>query len=282
MKATVNILLLIIALACTTKGMAQVFYNDAGAREKHFIYEVKQIDEFLERFNDDKDSFIRKTYESYKKKFNIQRKDLVGSLFNYETQLWDSTLINNFIGSVVNEQAPSFIHFNSPGWYAELICNFRFGDAILDIPLILRVDVDEKKQARWIITGARTSIEYPATATTELGKNPGMHFIHPASHGNNFINLSKILDDSSYLSSYFDEPFFKRPNAVVFYHALADGKLQITHIKSIRYHFTQIDGWIFTVEQFRRKALNSGWLINTLQAANADEKKAYLSKLIQE
>lgn len=274
--------LLAIALLQPAIVHCQVFYNDAGTREKHFIYEIKQIDEFLDRFNDDKDSFIRKVYASYNKKFNIKRADLINSLFNYESNEWDTLLIHRFVTTVTDPVRPQLLFFNHPGWFAEVACNFRFRETTVTIPLVLKIDVDNKQQSRWLITGVQFNLTYSPTITRNEPATSDRHFIHPASHGNNFINLPKLLEDRDHLSSYFDDSFFKHPNAIAFFNALADQQLQIINIKSIRYHFMQIDGWIFTVEQFRRKALNSGWLINELMTASDEEKKIFTQKLIQD
>ena len=74
---------------------SQVISNNDNAKEKHFIYEVKEIDEFFERFNDEKSSFIRGVYKAHHVKFNIARQRLIRSLFNYENMLKDSVMINS-------------------------------------------------------------------------------------------------------------------------------------------------------------------------------------------
>ena len=83
---------------------AQVFTNDAGAREKHFIYEVKQIDEFFERFNDAPNSFLRSVYKARHIKFNIDRQQLIRSLFNDENKSLDSILKTQFISDVTRKK----------------------------------------------------------------------------------------------------------------------------------------------------------------------------------
>ena len=76
---------------CQHRLFSQVYSNNDDAKEKHFIYEVKEIDEFFERFNDDPGSFIRDVYKARHTKFNIDRQRLIRSLFNYENMSWDSS-----------------------------------------------------------------------------------------------------------------------------------------------------------------------------------------------
>ena len=97
-KTNVLKFLIIISLSiCHHRLFSQVFSNNEGAKEKHFIYEVKEIDEFFERFNDEPNSFLRGVYKAHHIKFNIPRQRLIRSLFNFENMSKDSVMINKFI-----------------------------------------------------------------------------------------------------------------------------------------------------------------------------------------
>src|SRR6202163_1161569 len=82
---------------CQHRLFSQVYSNNDGANDKHFIYEVKEIDEFFERFNDAPNSFLRGVYKAHHIKFNIGRQRLIRSLFNDENGSLDSVMINQFI-----------------------------------------------------------------------------------------------------------------------------------------------------------------------------------------
>lgn len=276
------LLLIYIALCASGKHCFAQYTNDAGQREKHFIYEVKQIDEFFERFNDDKDSFIRKVYASYKKKFTVSREDLVKGLFNYETNSWSPVIIDSFITSVTNSNHPCFLNFYGDDWFAEVLCRFQYGSAEIDIPVIMKLDADEKRQSRWIIEGIKKNPFQPAATTSKVIQGNSKKFMHPASHTNNFIALSKALDDKENLSIYFDNPFFKRTDNMAFYNTVLSGQAKLLYVKHIVYHFLQINGWAFTVESFPRLSLNSGWLISSLKKTSAGEKVKYESMLLGE
>ncbi len=261
----------------------QVFENNAGAREKHFVYEVKQIDEFFERFNDDSNSFIRKQYASYHIKYNLSREQLIKSLFNYENRSWDSTLINQFVHTVINVAPPLLLDFYGNGWYAEANCRFEYNGAVIEIPIILRIETDAGKRAKWMIAAIKpNSIKQDANVlpvAEPAGKNK---FINPASHANSFIELGRVFEDKEHLSDYFDTSFFKRANSIGFYNALLKSRIRFITVKDIRYHYLQVDQWIFTVENFPRKSLNSGWLINHLKNVTESEKHLYIKKLLEE
>ena len=48
----------------------------------------------------------------------------------------------------------------------------------------------------------------------------------------------------------------------------------------IKYHFLLSDKWIFTVENFNRESLNSGWLINDMQKVSSLDVEKYRNKLL--
>ena len=261
----------------------QVFVNDAGAREKHFVYEVKQIDEFFERFNNDSNSFIRREYESYHIKFNLSREQLIKSLFNYESHSWDSTLINAFVASAVNINKPLLLDFYGDGWYAEANCKFEYNATVIEIPIILRIEADASKRAKWVVAAIKPNVIRQEATIVPVADNGGkLKFINPASHANSFIELARAFEDKAHLSDYFDQSFFKRTNSIGFYNALLKGQIRFITVKDVKYHYLQVGSWIFTVENFQRKALNSGWLISHLKSATPSEKNLFIKNLLEE
>jgi hypothetical protein len=262
---------------------SQVFENTAGAREKRFIYEVKQIDEFFERFNDDSSSFIREVYRSYRTKFNIDRASLIKSLFNYETKTWSQGIIDSFVNTALSTQMPSRNNFYGENWFAEAGCKFLYQSVEIEIPVILRIFTDEQRRSRWVIIGVRShSIRTESAAIPNTSEKNKQKFISPSSHANYFIELGKVFDDKENLNSYFENSLLARKNALVFYNAILQDKIKFMHVKSIRYHFLQVSNYIFTVEHFQRKELNAGWLINSLQHVSVEDKKNFTKKLLGE
>ncbi|MEL7532807.1 MAG: hypothetical protein AAFN10_15925 [Bacteroidota bacterium] len=54
--------------------------------------------------------------------------------------------------------------------------------------------------------------------------------------------------------------------------------MNIEFVRSIKYHFMQIDNWIITVENFNRKDWNAGWLISDIIPASPTDKERYLNE----
>jgi hypothetical protein len=262
-------------------GYSQVFDNDAGKREKQFIYEVKQLDEFFERFNNDTASFIRRLYKTRGVKYRIDRPALIRSLFNYETRSWPPGAIDSFVKKALPVRMPSATNYYGDGWFAEAICRFGYNGHVVDIPVILRVDTDRNKRSKWIITGVKQTL-FASDAALPVPTKPMVpgKFISPVSHCNYFIALGKAFDDKQNLAAYFDPYFFQKYNATGFYNAVLKNQIHFLHVKEIRYHFLQVNNYIFTVENFQRSSLNAGWLISNLTTASAADKQRFTKELL--
>lgn len=271
-------------LFVNTSLWCQEFKNDADAREKHFVAQVKQLDEFFERFNNDSSSFIREVYKLYNVKFKLDRKKLIKSLFNYENKSFDQASIDGFVEKATKVLMPSEKNWYGENWFAEAICKFQYNSIVIDISVILKTVTDQQKRSKWIIVGIRPNqLKEPSNSNIPITvKTHKIKFIDPSSHGANFIELERDFDDKENLSDYFDNAFFYRSNAVQFYHAIMKDKIKFLFVKDVKYHFLNVENYIFTVEYFQRESLNSGWLINTLKEVTIRDKESFKRQLLGE
>jgi hypothetical protein len=260
---------------------SQVYYSNDLAKDKHFIYEVKEIDEFIERFNDDPGSFLRGVYKSYHMKFNLDRQRLIKSLFNYEHKTWDSDVMSKFISEVTNKQKPVYLDFNGGNWYAELTCMFHYKSSSIVIPLILEIETTKNKGSKWMIVAVGSSLLKSNTLLSEMiPSKVKSNCISPTSHATNFVSLKRAFADKVNLSNYFEIAYFKGSNMQEFYNAVLNNQIEFQYTIKIRYHFLLANKWVFTVEDFPREALNSGWLINNMREVSSSEMESYRNKLL--
>jgi hypothetical protein len=259
----------------------QVYSNNDGAKEKHFTAEVKEIDEFFERFNDDPNSYIRTVYKHHHVKFNISRRRLIRSLFNYETKSWNSSTINKFVSEVTNKQKPVYINFYQNNWYAELTCKFIYNGAPIVIPVIMQIEMAPNKGSKWMIVAVGSSNLKSKIIVTEMAQSKiKTKCLSPTSHGTNFVSLKRAFSDKENLSSYFETTNIKRSHMLEFYNAVLNHDIKFLHVIKVKYHFLLADNWVFTVENFPRETINSGWLINRLQWVSSDGLENYRNKLL--
>src|SRR5687768_9024225 len=69
-------------------------------RERNFAFEVKQIDEFFERFNYEKNSLIVSYVKLNYPGITIDRESLVQGLFNRQNKNWIKTDLDTFFLTV--------------------------------------------------------------------------------------------------------------------------------------------------------------------------------------
>ncbi|MBS1600853.1 MAG: hypothetical protein JST75_21715 [Bacteroidetes bacterium] len=266
---------------CQHRLFSQVYSTDDRAKEKHFFYEVKEIDEFFERFNDEPGSFIRTVYKERNMKFRISRKRLVRTLFNYENRSLDSVLMKKFVSDVTNKNNPIYLDFYGNDWYAEINCKFRYRSSSIIVPIILKIEVTQNKGSKWMIVAVGRSRLNLNTAVLEMAESKiKTKCLSPTSHATNFVSLRRAFDDKENLSNYFENSCFKRSYMSAFYTAVLNRDIEFQHVTKIKYHFLLADKWIFTVEDFIRDGLNSGWLINRMQKVSALEMENYRNKLL--
>jgi len=266
---------------CQHRLFGQVYADNARAKEKHFFYEVKEIDEFFERFNDEPGSFIRTVYKARHVKFRISRKRLIRSLFDYENMSRDSVMMKRFVSDVTSKNNPIYLDFYGNDWYAEINCKFRYRSSSIIIPVILKIKVTENSGSKWMIVAVGRSRLKSNIAVSEMTQSKiKTKCLSPTSHATNFVSLKRAFEDKENLSNYFENSYFKRSNMSALYAAVLNHEIEFLHVTKIKYHFLLADKWIFTVEDFTREALYSGWLINHMQKVSASETENYRNKLL--
>src|SRR5688572_17901322 len=94
--------------------------------ETMFAWEVKQIDEFIERFNNTDKTLIREYSQKVEPGKEINRERLIKSLFNAENRNWNFNDITSFIQKVNDLDQPVFLSFYDTDWYAKLKCDVTY------------------------------------------------------------------------------------------------------------------------------------------------------------
>jgi hypothetical protein len=269
-----------IGFALATSLSAQVIESNSK-RELNFVFEVKQIDEFFERFNNDENSLLTSYVRQKYPEIVINRMSLLESLFNDQVQGSGPELIREFCLQVSDSTKPAYIDFYNGDWYAEAVCKFRLNGQVTDVVLLLKIQQEENGGSKWIIVSAFAKrLALTDREVVFPYKTTCCKFLNPMSHATNFISLSRAFNDKINIPDYLDEDFLEYPSSKSFVRALLRNQLEYLYVKEIRYHFLQIDGWIFTVNQYQRKSVHSGWLVSSLRKSTDEEKNSYRTSLI--
>lgn len=255
--------------------LAQDYENEY---QNIFVWQVKQVNEFIERFNNN-DSTLLKKYAGDNVSANlISRERLILSLFNAEKKDWDKTEVKSFIKSVDDKANPRFLSMYGDKWYASLNCDVNWKGRRENAVLRLKLIRLPSNGYKWIITavnGKFLNIVAPAGAVNQAGFTMPAAVnkttsLNPMSHGTDFMDIYQVNTDKKNIANYFDEMDNLDAATQRFIQEIINSNAQITRVNNITYHFNQIDGWAFDIQQYNRQTRNSGWLISKLTKTSAN------------
>lgn len=268
-------------LICSVQGNAQVLRNDDSLAEKQYLYKVKSIDEFIERFNDDQQSFLRQELKKQKKQQPVTRQQLLVHLFDAGRKDWNPVLVKKFLSDLFSPSAKYQISFTDSNWIAVAMCRFAMNGSQRYIPLKLRIKNTHPSGARWVICGvADSNILAGSIAEGFTRPQPeGFKFIPSSSHATGFIAFTDIFQDIANLPVYFDEEYLATGAADRFLKALADKTISFEHVDQLHYYFFQVDNWVFRVSDLERNTMNQGWLITELYKVPEAQKNNFFQSI---
>jgi len=227
--------------------------------EPYMVLKIKQFDQFVERFNYEKDFFDRPVDSNFVKEF--PREEYLKFLFNHaknkDTSLFNEQLIQDFIDSICHTEYPIVLNRYSGDIIAELDCKVKLENTNKNINLYLCQEQGVDKSIKWVILKANGLIN-------ENVNKLNNRFIPPTSHEINFMNLSALLNNNkdAYSLTYKD---YKIDELSIFIDLVNNDKILFEHVTNITFHILSVPGFIFKVRKFDRDELNSGWLISEIE-----------------
>lgn len=244
--------------------------------DNEFAWEVKQVDEFIERFNDDDEAMIKEYNARYHAQVELNREKLLKSLFNSANKAWNISEVKAFISEVDNKEKPLHINFYDWDWCAKVNCTVIWNKKPENVMLTLRVEKQADESSKWVITGVDAKFLKPQRLKDSISRQSLRTLpqpinrttsLHPYSHSLAFMNISQVSKDKGNIANYFYQPADKdagKDELLTFVNEIMNNRLTIKTAQSIKYQFFQIKGWAFEVQQFNRATRNSGWLISKL------------------
>lgn len=264
------LLIFMLSLCFSTPVRSQTYTS----YEENFAYEVKQIDEFFERFNNEGTLIKDYIYKNYDQ-LEVSREELVKSLFDLKSKQLQKEDVNSFIKAINDPDKPVTLSFYDEDWYAKLKCSVVYEEQEQELLLLLRIQQEKNGASKWVVHQV-----YADFLSTPTETNPHAS-LNPVSHATDFMGLNRAFEDAENLKAYLTNSF-QDDQLSKFAIELQNNRIAFQQVENISYHFFQIDGWIFTVENFKRSEKNSGWLISRLRQADAQEKEVYRQHLLRE
>jgi hypothetical protein len=252
---------------------------DKSYNERIFTLRVKQLNEFINRFNYEKD--FRDNKIDYNFTSKISRSEYVRLLFNKEDSRLSDTSMNhyrNLVEEFILEIVDSSYLINkySEKIFAELSCVVSFNNKKSLIRMILNQEVDTG--LKWTICGINKSFidelneNYDLTDSIIISQeiNDSVNYIPPYSNETNFISLKKLLTKTNKNVFSLNSNFMNRERNYLFYYLVYKGIIKFHHVNKITYYIFDIPYWDLTLDNFIRNTDNSGWLISNLERTDSD------------
>ena len=239
-----------------------------------FAASTKQLNQFFRRFNGEEspvDGNIRYyPGDSLYRNVNL-RKGFVNILFDNQTSSISPDLKNQFIQNVLSESYPQYLLFHREGWIAEVETQFVFKGKREKATLIMKIQ-PEGLGYEWVID----QVIFPPFKNL-FNKPVGdqKDFLHPLSHELGFMNLRRAFQDSDKPES-FTPNTYKPDYLAIFLYEMKQNNLRFETVTGLKFHFFQINGWYFEVNQFNRPGYNTGWLISNLVRLAPGDKETIL------
>ncbi len=237
-----------------------IFGQLLGDGSTIFTFKVKQVDEFIKRFNNDPKTLANQ-YKIETGGHPLSRKENILSLFDHNKD-WNETLIKTFLKKTLSNKAATFVDFFDKDWYAKVNCTFSYKNKDQFVNLILQNQLQSNGGSKWVIVSIIENLAFPKCEDIPESHDPYTS-LNPMSHATDFVALHKAFKDKQNLGNYFDE-WNQQDEFIGFKHAILNETITFVQTNTITYHFLQLEDWVFTLNYYPRNSRNSGWLISDL------------------
>lgn len=260
-----RLLLVFVFVATVFQTNAQTGASDFSGPfgdETRFYAETKQVGQFLRRFNGEEGKDGERFYQGNPLFQDPEfRRAYLQILFDNETSFISSELRRSFTADVTREGSPILLDFHGPDWFAEVQCSFSYYGESMPLTLFMKLEADRLGH-KWVISKVKFGPYFDFFASDKPIADD--EFLHPLSHELDFMNLSKVFRKTSDLGPYTSAEF-QPDQLTIFLMDVRKGALAFEAVSKVQFHFLQVDGWYFRLNEISRAGLNTGWLMTDLQ-----------------
>lgn len=242
------ILFCILVALGESVAMSQII-DDINTDPIDYRLKVKQLDEFMRRFNlqdvpslfQNEDTLLQDAYS-------------MTAVFDFQIVKNRKDEVREFVATMLNNKVK--LAYTDSNWVAIAHCNAIYNGNETTLTLELATEKVKDFIYKWVITGASGEI----LDLKPLKQNPGLA-ISPVDNEVNFISLKHITSREGRDILNYKGKSSQLDAMSVFFALVNSGQLQIKNVQQLEYKFTIAPFYEFTVRNFIRGAMNSGWLI---------------------
>jgi len=270
----ISLILILVTLFCSNNIFAQNSLGDSKLDASALFAQTKQLTQFFRRFNGEEDAKGNKL-DSNSTQFRNQRlrTEFLGILFDKKNTSITDEMKSQFIKDVTNEQNTKFLSFRGKDWFAEVNAVFTYQNRPVNILIYLELE-QSGLGYKWVISNVFFD-SFSQIFFHPNNKEKESSFLHPMSHEIDFMNLRKAFDDPKDID-YYAPNDFTPDYLTLFFVEIKNKNLLYKTINNVKFHFLQIDGWYFEVNDFNRSGFNSGWLVSNMLKISETEKARLL------
>lgn len=250
---------LLLAVACPVSVTSQIYFSEP-IDEDLLKGRVKQVEEFMARFNYEEDWEGRRV-ENVADTF--MRAKYLHTLFDYGRFRQDDGQLTaeaeRFIQEVVSQGY--LLHFSDSTWMARVGCKVLVNGKSHSITLSLRTQQVAPNEYIWVIVDVSSPLFAP-------NGRPASHpFISPVEHEIGFTGLLSLPTTKNQDVSRLFPPGRASDKLSMLAALLTNGMIKFTNIDDVSYHFQTVPHYEFSIERVERKdSFNTGWLITSLHS----------------
>lgn len=261
-----NVFLILLFLFCSLEVISQIDVVTDYDNRPELLARVKQVDEFIHRFN-----FNSQKIDLITLKVN-QRSDMIPLLIDQRYAKQHPQKLKSFVQSSLTNELLSFY---DDDWYAVVKCEGIYQNKNVRMDLVLQVETFKDHSSKWTLVGA-----YAPFLNVEADCTDANKLISPSNNEVGFLGLNRVFDDPSNIGAYTPESY-QFDYLSILLHEVKLGNFKFKQTLYSKYYFTQIQDWVFVLEHFNREGFNSGWLISELIEVKEKDKKQFLYDNIQ-
>lgn len=231
--------------------------------ESELQFKVKQIDEFMHRFNYDITYNGKKpTIHTDSIKYKENRVKNMLTLFNLDKYMDKNKKPKKLAADLIEYaiENNSKLSFTDSTWTAIVKCWGLYQGQKRNINLYLNVERIKNVEYKWVINKVDGKMFEVLKDTIDFKV-----FISPAEHGIGFISLPSTIEMNTQKIASLDYKEHKNDKLSIFNYLIASKALKITSIEKVIYRYI-LGKYSFDVERIEKeKSYNKGWLINDIK-----------------
>ena len=248
-----------------------LFYNillsqnkdDIQRMSNNFKHNVKNIDDFIDRFNNIKKISLRDSFN------DTTHSSILVSLFD----LQDQNLIQNkdskdFVKFISSKKLYKLNYYDSL-WYAIARCQYEYKGNDIIIDIYLKIEIDTNGGVKWVIQDFKSDfLKSPFKNDNE--------YVNPVDNDLNFVKLGNLLS-KGVISRSLIVKNNKYNNINLYSYLIQEKLLKFKYVLSTSYLIMQIPEWAFVLSYRERNEKNSGLLITHVKKMSNEEKNNFFN-----